>query len=184
LPGGPDEPGQTVLSRVIYVRANPGGGWVLGCQFVRELSDEELQRLLKLDAISSNQATLSLSASDASSTAPVSPSREIRVFPVPVLSVLFQVALESGLVVKWLVRQLRFKGVWPLPPGKVVTLRVGREPPGTPVEMAIKSCRQEGEYWIVDGTFTAPPSPELLNLFHQQVPPSPSKPVSDDTIPV
>src|SRR5262245_36793766 len=41
----PSEDGtmSTVLARVTNVRPHPDGGWILGCSFISELSDEEVQ---------------------------------------------------------------------------------------------------------------------------------------------
>jgi hypothetical protein len=38
--------GYTVLAKVAHVRRDDAGNWALCCQFISELSDEELQRLL------------------------------------------------------------------------------------------------------------------------------------------
>jgi hypothetical protein len=37
----------TVLARVVHASAKPNGIWALGCAFVKELRQEELQALLK-----------------------------------------------------------------------------------------------------------------------------------------
>ncbi|HYV36851.1 MAG TPA: PilZ domain-containing protein [Gemmataceae bacterium] len=49
----PSSDGQkaTFFAKVIYVRAQPDGQWVLGCQFVSPLSEEELGKLLPADKI-------------------------------------------------------------------------------------------------------------------------------------
>src|SRR5437879_1582081 len=46
LPGGDGEEPYTVLAKVIHVRALPDSAWALGCQFISELSEEEVQHLL------------------------------------------------------------------------------------------------------------------------------------------
>jgi hypothetical protein len=37
----------TVLARVVHASAKPNGVWALGCAFVKELREEELQTLLR-----------------------------------------------------------------------------------------------------------------------------------------
>ncbi len=41
---------ETVLACVRHASARPGGAWSLGCSFIRELSEEELQTLLDAPA--------------------------------------------------------------------------------------------------------------------------------------
>ena len=43
LPGPAGEPISTLLACVIYAMPQGGGDWAVGCSFVRELSDEDLQ---------------------------------------------------------------------------------------------------------------------------------------------
>jgi len=35
-----------LLARVVHVAAQPDGSWLVGCAFSREISEEDLQRLL------------------------------------------------------------------------------------------------------------------------------------------
>ncbi len=37
----------TILARVVHASAKPNGVWALGCAFVKEIREEELQALLK-----------------------------------------------------------------------------------------------------------------------------------------
>jgi hypothetical protein len=37
----------TILARVVHASAKPNGVWALGCAFVKELREEEVQALLK-----------------------------------------------------------------------------------------------------------------------------------------
>src|SRR5262245_5132454 len=43
LPGHDGSEPYTVLVKVIHVRAASGGTWALGCQFISQLSDDELR---------------------------------------------------------------------------------------------------------------------------------------------
>lgn len=46
LPGTEERESSTVFVKVVHVKANDAGGWALGCRFVSELGEDELQRLL------------------------------------------------------------------------------------------------------------------------------------------
>jgi PilZ domain len=48
LPGQDPNQAETLLARVVYVRRLPEGGWLLGCSFISQLSDSELDALLRL----------------------------------------------------------------------------------------------------------------------------------------
>jgi hypothetical protein len=149
----PTEDGSTttVLARVAHVHAAPEGGWVLGCTFISELSDEEVRAVLNLDPVA--QASL-----DEGTTA-------VLVTPTPSVSgVLFRARFGTGEVLRWYVKHLDLSGDWPLPRGRIVSFRVGGLPPDTPpVEMTIKKSRLIGSYWIVDCKFRKPLSDAVLH---------------------
>jgi hypothetical protein len=46
LPGDEARESSVVFVKVVHVKASEQGGWALGCKFVSELSEDELQRLL------------------------------------------------------------------------------------------------------------------------------------------
>ena len=46
LPGDGTRESSVVFVKVVYVKAKEAGVWALGCKFVSELSEDELQRLL------------------------------------------------------------------------------------------------------------------------------------------
>jgi hypothetical protein len=47
LPREGGTPPSTILARVVYVRAEPGGVWALGCRFLSTLGEDEMQALLR-----------------------------------------------------------------------------------------------------------------------------------------
>jgi hypothetical protein len=148
----PSEDGttSTVLARVSHADAGPEGGWVLGCTFISELSDEEVRTILDLDPV--KQASLH------------SPGQARMPGRSPSISgVLFQTRIGHGEVLRWFVKRLDLAGGWPLPDGKEVVFCVGGLPASTPpVEMTIKKCRLIGSYWIVDCKFRSTPSDAVL----------------------
>jgi hypothetical protein len=140
----------TVLARVVAVGTHPQGGWLLGCRFISELSEEEVQRVLELDPV--NQATLSHGEGRANTVLP------------SINGVLFQGKLRRGEILRWFVKRLDLAGAWPLLPGKVVSLRIGDLPDATPaIELGVRDCRLFGSYWIVDCKLLAMPSDEVLH---------------------
>lgn len=46
LPGDLERESAVVFVKVVHLHREDNGGWTLGCRFVSELSDDELQRLL------------------------------------------------------------------------------------------------------------------------------------------
>ena len=49
LPNSDEVVPATILARVVHAGAKPNGVWALGCAFVKELREEELQALLGTD---------------------------------------------------------------------------------------------------------------------------------------
>jgi hypothetical protein len=141
----------TVLARVAHVRPYADGGWVLGCEFISELSDEEVQLVLTLDPV--KHATMSeiegISATTAGS----------------VSGVLFQTKIKRGGVLRWYVKRLELGGGgWPLTKGKVVSMRVGGLPAETPaLDIRVRDCRRFGSYWIVEGKLSAEPNEDIMH---------------------
>ncbi len=149
----PTEDGSTttVLARVVEVQSYSEGGWLLGCNFISELSDEEVQLVLQLDPV--KQASLA------------DPEAPVEVPPAFVNNVLFQARIRRGEVLRWYVKRLDLAGVWPLPAGKIVSLRVGGLPPDAPpLELSVRDCRKFGSYWIVDSKLETEPSEEMIYL--------------------
>jgi hypothetical protein len=140
----PTEDGSTstVLARVCHLE--PGeGGWLLGCTFISELSDDEVRAILNLDPV--HQASLE---SPDTPRGPASPS---------ITGVLFQTRVH-GEVLRWYVKRLDLSGSWPLPDGKAVSFRLA----GHAVDLLIKKCRLIGSYWIVDCKFRNDPTEAAL----------------------
>lgn len=141
----------TVLGRVVFLQANPAGGWLLGCHLVSELSDEEVRSVLDLGMI----------PDDEDSDEPPPPH-------VCINGVLFQMRVGQNELLRWYVKRLDMTGSWPLKRGTVVSFRVGTLA-DVPVEILIKRCRRYGSYWVINGLFLAEPSPAVLRLLSSPV---------------
>jgi hypothetical protein len=152
----PTEDGSTttVLARVANAHADSEGGWLLGCTFISELSDEEVRVVLNLDPV--KQASLA-SVDNLEGMGRHGKGGSIN-------GVLFQARFGRGDILRWYVKRLDMSSNWPMPDGKVVCFRVGSLPPDTPpVEMTIKKCRRIGSYWIVDCKFLGTLSDPVLH---------------------
>lgn len=136
----------TVLARVAHVQTLEPGIWLLGCTFISELSDEEVQLVLNLDPV--HEATLSDGGSAAKSS---------------VNGVLFQALLRTGEVLRWYVKRLDMAGTWPLPRDRIVSMRIGGAQ-AAPLELKVKDCKLFGSYWIINCKFAVEPRAELLQM--------------------
>ena len=138
----------TVLAKVVHVRTLPEGGWLLGCDFISELSEEEVRHILHLDR----------APEEGLAGGGGRPGR------LPsITGVLFQARARRGEVLRWYVKRLDLAGAWPLAGGKVVSMHVGGLPAHAPrVEMQVHACRLFGSYWIVDCKLLAVPTDEVL----------------------
>jgi hypothetical protein len=145
----PAEGGATLLARVVQVRAEPGGGWLLGCAFVSRLSDEELKAFLQSDARASAPAADQPGAPE--------PAHE-----PPAAGVLFQARLNPRVVLRWFVKKVELAGTWPLPKGRQIALRFPGTPGDRPVELEVRSCRRRHGCWVVNGRFVTAPPPQFL----------------------
>ena len=46
LPGDMERDSAIVFVKVVHLRRSNNGGWILGCKFISELSEDEIERLL------------------------------------------------------------------------------------------------------------------------------------------
>jgi hypothetical protein len=136
----------TVLTRVVEVHTHADGGWLLGCDFISELSDEEVQFVLTLDPVH-----------------PPAFDDKPRWSTPAIRGVLFQVVVHKREILRWYVKHLAVAAGWPLPGGKEIALRVGGLPTATPpLQIRVRDCRLFGSYWIIEGKLLAEPTDEVI----------------------
>jgi hypothetical protein len=153
LPGD-DGTTSTVLAKVVFVRPDPEGGWLLGCCFISELSEEEVQAVLQWDQVQQSRAA----EEEEEGAAPDLPPEA-----VGVSGVLFQARLMPGQVARWYVKQLDLTGTWPLEKNRVVVLQLGDPAQGIPpVHLQVRGCRPFGAVWVVNCRFLTAPPCEML----------------------
>jgi hypothetical protein len=136
LPGVGGREGYTVLARVIHVNRQTDGSWSLGCQFVSALGEDEVQRLL--------------------------PARGFESSPRTVLNVHWQLAIHTGAVFSYQIKSLQVPASWPVPAGKIVTLRGKGQGRRWSLKLKIASCRRQGGGWLVQCRLLTTPSAESL----------------------
>jgi hypothetical protein len=139
----------TVYALVVRVRPETGGMWLLGCDLVSELSEEELKALT--------------SRADA----PVAPpARPDALFS----EVHFRGVRPEGGVVEFLVHRLAVPGRWPPAVGRTVTLRLrGPAADGVALRMRVDACRLAAGRWFVETTFVGGVPAQLLVLPADQI---------------
>jgi hypothetical protein len=169
FPGADTSPADVLFARVVHATALDGGYWLLGCAFVSELSEFELQSLLhralpehapsaRTGGTSLERVTLhSLGAGQ-----PPAPGRKQsgRTFVLPEVTV--QGPPRDGTAASVLVRRLYVTGTWPLPAGSPVTGWIGNKAQRPPdFKWTINRCDQQGERWTLSYAFVDTPSPEV-----------------------
>jgi hypothetical protein len=132
----------TILARIVHVATHPAG-WLHGCTFVGELSDDEVRHVLEFDSKSAVGQIESC-------------------MPSVVQNVLFQAPVRPGDFLRWFVKRLDVAGEWPLPAGKDVSFRIGNLPDAPPVELKVLQCQRFGLHWFVECNLLVIPSDEVL----------------------
>jgi hypothetical protein len=158
LPGTDGKDAYLVLAKVMRATLLNGGSWLLGCNFISELSDDEVERLFPPAA---DEAASSESQTPAVPE-PVAPSQVAETAPAPLshdgtakkalIDVHFYLETRPGVVLNCLIKQLDIPETWPLTPGQVLTMwgRAGNGP--LPLfKIRVVRCGQRAERWIVHG---------------------------------
>ena len=136
-----------LMGRVVHTTSLPGGLWLHGCAFVSPLSEDELQRLLRLGQMDSNLAP--------QETAPAQVIEEVT---------LVEAANQEP---HRRIRHLHVKGTWPPAPGKIFKVWFGNTPQAYAL-LRVERCVQEAGQWFLYYTFFASPSPEIRQAFANQ----------------
>jgi hypothetical protein len=145
LPASGDCPEQTLLARVRHASRLPDGRWLLGCAFISELSDDEVQSLVRL--ATGPQAT----TPKAGAGRPAVPA---------VTDVTFRGLAEDGRPVAILVKRLQPSPSWPLAAGTTLALRVGGAN-AAQVRLVVQETAQASGGWVVRCRFLGAPRTEV-----------------------
>jgi hypothetical protein len=135
LPGRGDNEAYTVLAKVVHV-AKRDDAWMLGCKFVSELSDDEVQRLLPR----SNPAI----------AAPTTVERPTAISQTSCVQL--DVEMDNGKTVSSMIRHFgTTKCTWPLVPGKVGALQgINRRGEAWKLRVTVRQCRFENDIWKIE----------------------------------
>jgi hypothetical protein len=140
----------TVLARVMQVKPQESGFWLLACNFIGELSEEEVERVLRLDP----------HYQPASSTGGDVPAEA---WSTSIENVIFFARVHPGEHLRWCVKRLALASDWPLPRGRSIVMRVGKAD-AEPLKLRVSTCRLMGSCWVVHCKLQAIPSDELLRV--------------------
>jgi hypothetical protein len=155
LPASDGQASYTVLAKVIRACSLAGGSWMLGCKFISELSDDEVQRLLPaVETADSSSESQTPDVSD-----PIAPSRLADAAPAfpedatarqVLRDVHFQLETRPGVRLNCLIKHLEVPENWPLTPGKHLTMwgRAGNGPLAL-FKVVVVRCGEQGQHWTV-----------------------------------
>jgi hypothetical protein len=173
LPNIPGQPSETLLARVVHATPVANGYWALGCAFVRELTEHELQSLLRLCRTpqASGGPRVEVTLDRLAVLSPGHPQQRGSLWKtltnrLTIAAVFFDRLGAEGSVVRLQVRHLHVKGVWPPPVETILSAAAGdKVDKATGIRLLVHRCDQEEGRWAVRYTFADPPSPETLRLF-------------------
>jgi len=152
LPATVGRSAYTVLAKVIHVQRHLTGSWLLGCQLISELGDDEIDRFFPED-----QENLQYPGA-----ADPSPRQERTHFAVHC-----RFEIGPNLALECLIKRMRASGAWPLPVGKVVMLNGGIGSEKWNIQVEVVECVQHGEQYVLQGRLIHPPTmAKLLNFLH------------------
>jgi hypothetical protein len=138
---------RTVLVKVVHVKRQLDGMWSLGCKFISELSDEEIQRL-----VAGNDEVANKQTEPALDMTTVIPQRSVE-------DVFFQLKCGSATLLECFLKRMRVPGAWPLPEGKVVTIAGGNSAETHwRLQLQVLQCSHRGEGWLFQARLLNPPS--------------------------
>lgn len=140
LPGDEERDSTVVFVKVVHVKTLGNGTWALGCRFLSELSDDQLQCLL-----TSTQHVLSSSKQqtdgeeEAEEPPPIPSLPEVRFLS----NVQLEIETGSGSLVNCIIKRLNVTKCWPLTAGKILSLN-GKTPAQEPwsVRIQITDCSE------------------------------------------
>jgi hypothetical protein len=135
IPGKDGQDPATVYVRVIHVRRDEDGTYALGCKFMSELSDDELQRLVNFGV-----------------TNPDSHPEIVLVEPErrTVADVRVWIGIGPGRIVRCLVKKFQVVGNWPVDAGTALKLR-GTAVDGKQLEhpFEVVQCNRDAHGWAL-----------------------------------
>ncbi|HEV3258651.1 MAG TPA: PilZ domain-containing protein [Gemmataceae bacterium] len=160
----------TVFAKVARVSAQEDGSWLHGCAFAGELSEEGLKALSQPAQAEPCPAALDVPPPGEPAPVPLDePAAPHQEDPPPsqiIRGVHFRARLREGKLISRFVKRLSVSGPWPPAKGTILNGRVGkRSGRQVPVKMKVRSCYQEGGFWVLTCKLMDTLPPEVVRLF-------------------
>ncbi|MBI3411481.1 MAG: PilZ domain-containing protein [Planctomycetes bacterium] len=154
LPGAAGKNSSTVLGKVVHVQPQADGTWSLGCELISELNDDEIQSLLssKPKQVLATQTTAKETPQDNQDNSENKTYSQVRC----------RLEILPGTTIQYIIHQLFVLESWPLPRGKVVTLRGVVAGVAWALKAQVLHCRFRDEIWYLQCRLVNFPS--LANL--------------------
>jgi hypothetical protein len=155
LPGAAPRQATVVFVKVIHVRDEGNGIWSLGCQFVQELGEDELERLLT--ATNHVHPSLLDSYLDDSFSEPARDPVSKSACDGILSEVHLLAETRAGNFVDYVIKRLDVSRSWPLTPGKILSVS-GKTANHIPWSLRIKvvRCVAHGDAWEIQGRVIEP----------------------------
>ncbi len=175
LPGDESGDPSVVFVKVVHLKRLEDGGWALGCKFIHEMGEAELDRLLslghppfrdRLQAPQPDEAAAPAETADVPALVepPVVVEAPVLVEERILSNVHIDIAIQRGWKISCHLARFKATKVWPLVPGKIIHLNVsGKDQPASPLTIQLVECHQEADGWRFDAKLARTPNlPDLL----------------------
>jgi len=155
IPGDSEHEPAVVFVKVVHIKAREEGSWALGCKFVSELSDDEVQRLLvcKEYVLSKEKEEAAPKPEAAADDVSVPNAMGVRTLS----DVCIEIELDQLPSVYCTVKNLDVTNSWPLTSGK--TLRINgnaKDRSAWSFEIEVLQLSQEGQRWKIRSRLADP----------------------------
>ena len=153
---------RTVLLKGVHVKRQLDGYWSLGCQFVSELSDDEIQRLLP--NVSQGQGEGEGEGDGQGAGSVRNRSRPTMYSePLTVATVRLQIELSTTTLIECIINKMIVPHTWPLATGNTISIRGGKKS-GVPWQFHLRvvQCASHCGRWTLRGQLLNPPAPTAL----------------------
>jgi hypothetical protein len=151
LPGSANSGAYVVLAKVMQVQRHGNTGWMLGCKFVSELSEEEVQRLLPVSTSTNAPPVAAEATPRPSDKTELSPSfvASLPATPTSIHPVQLIVEFGAGKTIGCMIPDFgALNCPWPLAPGTVGSLKgVNRQGDPWKLRVKVRRCISEGGVW-------------------------------------
>jgi hypothetical protein len=154
LPGDSEHEPAVVFVKVIHIHREENGAWSMGCKFVSDLSEDEVDRLLTATShvLGSSKPPERRQEPEDLETSTLDDIETPAPIPEFLSNVSLRVETRSGSHVDCVINRLHVGTSWPLSAGKLLSVH-GKADDGAPwsLRIQIAHCRQDAEGWQIDG---------------------------------